>query len=102
MTTLSAAKRLTLSLDAVAVALATADTEGLLAAEEQLSSALAEVSRIRAVDVPDRQAVARELARPSATLARCHLLGQSASDAALAALHSLRGSADYERSVART
>jgi hypothetical protein len=101
MTISSFAQRLTLSLDAVAVALASVDIEGLLAAEARLSSALADVSRIRAVDVSDREAVGRQLTLARAALARCFVLGRSASDATHAALHALGRSADYERSGAR-
>jgi hypothetical protein len=101
MTTLTAAEQLTLSLDAVAAALAAADIEGLLAAEEGLSLALADISRVRAVDLHDRPAVAHQLARASAALARCRVLGQSAADATQAALLALGQSAGYERSGAR-
>jgi hypothetical protein len=98
---LSAAEKLTLSLEAVAGALAAADTVGLLAAEECLSLALADISRVRAVGAHERGAVAYELGRAKATLARCRVLGQSLSDATQATLLALGISADYERSGAR-
>jgi hypothetical protein len=95
------AERLTLALDAVASALAAADVEGLLVAEEQLSLALAEMAQVRTVDPDDRAQVARQLLRARGTLARCRVLGQSAYDATQAVLLTLGRSPDYARSGAR-
>jgi hypothetical protein len=95
------AERLTLALDAVAGALAAADTAGLLVAEEGLSVALAELGRVRTVDPGDRAQIARELLRARGTLARCAVLGHSAYDATQAVLLALGRSPDYARSGAR-
>jgi predicted exporter len=98
LTPLSATAQLTSALQAVAAALAAADTAALLAGEESLSWALAEVSRVRSVDGSERHAVARELAHARATLERCRVLGQSAADATHATLVAIgRRSADYRR-----
>jgi hypothetical protein len=98
MSTLAAAQRLTAALDAVAVALAAADTEGLLAAEECLSSALVDLTRVRSVNAAERHGVAGELARAHAVLAGCRVLGRSAIDATNATLLALgRRSPDYGR-----
>jgi hypothetical protein len=96
MTTLAAASRLTTALVAVAAALAAADTPGLLTAEPSLASALADLSGVCPLDARERAALSRELARTGAALARCRVLGRSASDATHATLVALgRRSADY-------
>jgi len=95
------AERLTLALDAVGGALAAADAERLMAAEEQLSLALAEIARVRNVDPDDCAPMAQQLLRARGTLARCRVLGQSAYDATQAALLALGRSPDYARSGAR-
>jgi hypothetical protein len=95
------AERLTLALDAVAGALAAADADGLLVAEEQLSLALSEIALVRTVEPDDRAQVARELLRARGMLARCAVLGQSAYDATQAVLLALGRSPDYARSGAR-
>jgi hypothetical protein len=98
LTTLAAAARLTSSLAAVAAALASADTEGLLAAEECLSSALADLSRVGSVSTHERASLTRELAHAGAALERCRVLGRSAMDATHTTLVALgRRSADYRR-----
>lgn len=96
MTTLAAATRLTSALADIAAALAAADTAGLLATEEPLSSALADLSRGGAVPVHERAALARELVHAAADLARCRVLGRAGSDATQATLVALgRRSPEY-------
>jgi hypothetical protein len=88
MTMLDAAARLTSSLATVAAALAAADTDGLLAAEEGLASALAGMS-VGPVTPHERDLLARELAHTRANLARCRVLGRSACDATHSSLVAL-------------
>jgi hypothetical protein len=99
MTTLSAAERLTEALDAVAAALAAADTGKLLAAEEALTLAMADLSRVRSLNSEERRTLLPLLTRTRASLERCRVLGRSASDVAHLMLLALgRRSPDYRRS----
>ncbi len=95
-----AAQRLRVALDAVAAALASADANGLLAAEEELASALTGISGMRSVDASEWAAVSDELSRARASLVRCRTLGRSASYATQATLLALGRWSDYARSGA--
>lgn len=97
---LAAALRLRASLDSVAGALAWPDVTGLLMAESGLASALADLGSVKRVDPADRAAVAAELIHARAALARCRILGASASDATTLSLAAQGKAAGYNRSGA--
>ena len=97
---LDAALRLRASLDSVAGALALPDVTALLAAEAGLAAALADLGPVRMVDPADRAAIAAELVQARAALARCRILGASASDAATLALAAQGKAAGYNRAGA--
>jgi hypothetical protein len=94
---LDAALRLRASLDSVAGALALPDVSALLMAESGLSSALADLGSVSRVDPADRTAIAAELLQARAALARCRVLGASASDAVTLTLAAQGKAAGYTR-----
>lgn len=94
---LDATLRLRASLDLVAGALAWPDATALLAAEAGLASALADLGAVRHVDPADRAAIVAELIQARAALARCRVLGASASDAATLSLAAQGKAAGYDR-----
>jgi len=94
---LDATLRLRASLDLVAGALAWPDATALLAAEAGLAAALADLGSVRSVDPSDRTAIVAELIQARAALARCRVLGASASDAATLSLAAQGRAAGYDR-----
>lgn len=94
---LDAALRLRASLESVAGALAVPDVAALLAAEAGLAAALADLGSVRRVEPADRVAIAAELTHARAALARCRVLGASASDVATLALSAQGKAAGYDR-----
>ena len=94
---LDATHRLRASLDLVAGALAWPDATALLAAESGLAAALADLGTVRFVDPADRAAIVAELIQARAALARCRVLGASASDAATLSLAAQGRAAGYDR-----
>jgi hypothetical protein len=101
-TPLAAVSELRAGLDAVARALATADLDGLLAAESVMAAAMEHVSRI--TDVGDgAEAVRAELAAARAALERCRVLGGSLTQFADCTLVAMGRATTYERpGAART
>jgi len=94
---IDATHRLRASLDAVAGALAWPDATALLAAESGLAAALSDLGSVRVVDPADRVAIVAELIHARAALARCRVLGASASDAAMLSLAAQGKAAGYDR-----
>lgn len=98
MSVLDTTARLNASLDEVAAALSAPDAEALLAAETGLAAALTELARPSTVTADERSALAAEVIRARATLARCRILGASAADVALLSLAAQGRAGDYGRS----
>lgn len=90
---LPAAGRLTAALRAIAAALASPDEAALLAAEPELAQAVETLRAVASIPPAERDAVAIELGRARAALARCRALGDSAHELleAMLALHGGRG-----------
>jgi hypothetical protein len=97
----TATARLRASLDAIAGALQSPNLEALLAAELDLSSALAGLAKVQGVNRADRAAVCSELSRVRAALSRCRLFGSVIEDAAHATLVAQGRASDYDRAGAR-
>lgn len=89
--------RLRSSLDAVAAALATADTEALLSAEPHLASALAAVTRVRTVSPEAREDLQQEILKTQLVLDRCRQMGAAALEVSRATLAAEGWSNDYGR-----
>lgn len=89
------ASRLAAALEAVARALSTPDNSALMAAEQGLAAALADLGHVTTVASNERAAIAAELTRARAALARCRILGSSAADVVQAALAAQGRSGGY-------
>lgn len=94
------AARLAAALEAVASALSAPDNSALMAAEQKLAAALAELNHVTAVASGDRAAIAVELTRARAALARCRILGAAAADVVQAALAAQGCLGGYDRRAA--
>ena len=96
-----ATARLRASLDAIAGALQSPDLAALLAAELELSAALAGLSRLQGVNPTDRAAVRTELAHARIALSRCRTFGSVIEDVALATMVAQGRGSDYDRAGSR-
>jgi hypothetical protein len=77
-TLLDAIERLQISLDQLARALATAESETVLAAEEPLATAVTALAAFRRRDTGDLTGLPDAIARARAAVRRCQSLGASA------------------------
>ncbi len=98
MGALDAAVRLNASLDEIAAALGVPDADALLAAETGLAAALADLHLAPKAALDERAALAAEVARARATLARCRILGSAIADVTRITLAARGQTADYSRS----
>jgi len=80
MTAVDATARLTASLQAIAAALASPDSDALLAAEAGLAAAIGDARAAAAQGCADRAALRQAIERARAALARCRALGHSAGE----------------------
>lgn len=93
---LAAVSQLRAGLDAVAQALATADLDGLLAAESAMAAAVDQVSRVAAIGAGDDQ-IRTELIAARVALERCRVLGGSLAQFADCTLVAMGRATTYER-----